>query len=94
MITALITEILGLIAANLSSSVHHLGRKIWLIAFGAALAVGSVFVMFMGVGFLGFALYQNLANAVGAPHAALIVGGFLILISLILLLIYKKLIKK
>lgn len=94
MITAIITEILTLIAAHLSSSVHHLGRKIWLIAFGAALAVGSVFVMFIGVGFLGFALYHNLENAVGAAFSCLDRRQIFILISLILLLISKKLIKK
>jgi hypothetical protein len=94
MISTILTEILGLISGHLDASVAHLGRKIWLIALGTALAIGSVFVMFIGVGFLGFALYHNLQIAVGSPLAALIVGGFFILISLILLLISKNMIKK
>ena len=90
----LITEILGLILGQLDMGFSQLGRKIWLIVFGAALAAGAVFVMFIGVGFLGFALYHNLASSVGAALAALIVGGFFILTSLILLLISKNMIKK
>jgi hypothetical protein len=90
----LLTEILSLITGQLDSSIHHLGKKVWTIAFGAALAMGSVFVMFIGVGFLGFSFYQNLVLSLGAPLAAFIVGGFFILIALILLLVSKNLIKK
>lgn len=90
----IITEILGLVLGQLDLSFHNLGRKVWAIVFGAVLAGGAVFIMLIGIGFLGFALYHNLVVSVGASMAAFIVGGFFILIALILLIISKNLIKR
>lgn len=90
----LLTEVLALLAGQLDFGIHNLGRKIWTIAFGIGIAVGSVFLLFIGIAFLGFALYHHLVLLVGATLAAFIVGGFFILVSLILLLISKKMIKR
>ncbi|MEZ4846331.1 MAG: hypothetical protein R2877_05145 [Bdellovibrionota bacterium] len=37
-----------------------MGRKVWVIAVGAAIAVGAIFIMFIGIGFFAFTLYHNL----------------------------------
>ena len=90
----LITEILALLTGQLHLSMHQLGRKVWIIAFALGVALGSVFLLFIGISFLGYALYHHLTICVGETYASLLVGIFFILISLILLLISKKMIKK
>jgi len=90
----LITEVLSLISSQLDNSLEHLGKKVWTIFFGIGVALGSVLLLFLGIAFIGFSIYQALVVAVGAVYAALIVGGFFILIALILLLISKNMIKK
>lgn len=90
----LITEVLGLIMGQMDMGLHSMGRKVWIIAIGAAVGVGAIFLMFIGIAFFAFALYHNLVTSIGPAFSAFIVGGFFVLISLILLIISKKLIKR
>jgi hypothetical protein len=90
----LITEVLGLILGQLDVGMNTMGRKVWLIAIGAAVGIGAVFLMFIGIAFFAFALYHNLVVSIGPAFSAFIVGGFFVLIALILLIISKKLIRR
>lgn len=52
-----------------------------------ALYVWAMLLFLAGLGFITFAAYRALANGLGETYAALIVGGFYMVIGLTLLLV-------
>ena len=90
----IISELMSFISILAQQQLEKLGIQVWKIAIGIGLALISVLLILVSICFFGCSLYQQLVLAVGVPMAASIAGGFFLLISLILLIISKKLIKK